>query len=86
MVTNSKEYNKKNYKKYWWNPAAIKDRSDRNKARKEIWLKVWDRREVDHKNTNPNDNKKSNLRAISRKTNRTLWAKKANTKRYWHTC
>ena len=85
MWTNSKEYNRKNYKKYWWNPEAIKDRSDRNKARRKAWLNVWDSREVDHKNGNPNDNSKWNLRVISRNTNRKLWAEKANRRKWsWY--
>jgi hypothetical protein len=33
MATNSKEYNKKNYKKYWGSEKAKKDRASRNTAR-----------------------------------------------------
>jgi len=34
MATNSKEYNKANYYKYWGNAKAIKDRAARNQARR----------------------------------------------------
>lgn len=77
MATNSKEYNKKNYSKYWGNDSAIKDRTARNAARRKKWLKVWDPREVDHKNWVDGWNWESNLRVISRETNRKLWAEKA---------
>jgi hypothetical protein len=36
MPKNSKSYNKKNYKKYWGKPSQIKDRSERNKARRKM--------------------------------------------------
>lgn len=82
MATNSREYNKKNYKKYRWNKSAIKDRTVRNAARRKA-MKEWkvskgDWKEVDHKNWVKAGNWKKNLRVISRKTNRTLWAAKAN--------
>lgn len=79
MATNSKEYNKKNYKKYWGSKDEIKKRSSRNKARKVKWLLVWDPREVDHKNSNPLDNSKKNLKVISRYSNRKKGAMKANS-------
>lgn len=79
MATNSKEYNKKNYMKYWGNPSAIKDRSMRVQARRDKWLAVWDPREVDHKDSNPKNNKSSNLQIISRYKNRKKWAMKANS-------
>jgi hypothetical protein len=81
MPTNSKEYNAKVYHKYWWRPEEIARRSARNKARRKKWLAVWDPREVDHKNGNPQDNSPSNLRVISRRTNRILWARKANMRK-----
>ena len=81
MVTNPKGYmkdyfaknGKKNYKKYIWTPDAIEAIGMRKKARKKMWLKVWDPREVDHKNWNPRDNSPKNLRVISRTKNRKLW-------------
>ena len=33
MAKNSKEYNKKNYEKYWGNKKALADRNSRTKAR-----------------------------------------------------
>lgn len=81
MPKNSKEYNKKNYKKYWWSDEAIKERSERNKARRKKWLKVGDKREVDHIKWVKAWNGKKNLRVISQKKNRQLGAAKANRKK-----
>lgn len=83
MATNSKAYNKKNYAKYWGSKKAIKKRSEQNKARKMSWLKKWDPREADHKKPLSKWGKttKWNVRVISRKTNRSLWAKIANKKK-----
>lgn len=81
MTTNSIEYNKKNYKKFWWKPEHIKARSLRNKARSIMakkWLvKKWDWKEVDHKAGTNAGNWPENLRVISRLRNRILWQKKA---------
>lgn len=84
MSTNSKEYNKKNYKKYWGGKKAIKKRSEQNKARKIAGLKKWDKKEADHKKPLSKWGKttKWNVRAISRKTNRRLWAKIANKNKW----
>lgn len=87
MATNSKEYNKKNYKKYWWKKKQIKKRTEQNKARKMAWLKKWDKREADHKKPLSKWGKttKSNVRVISRKENRKRWAKIANNKKWsWY--
>ena len=46
-----------------------KDRSSRNSARKKAGLKVGDPRHVDHKDSNPRNNSKSNLKAVSAKSN-----------------
>ena len=83
MATNSKAYNKANYKKYWWSKKAIKKRVEQNKARKLSGLKKWDPREADHKKPLSKGWKttKANVRIISRKTNRRLWAKIANKKK-----
>jgi hypothetical protein len=55
-------------------PEDIKRRAGRVKARrmleKEGRVKKGDGREVDHKNHNPRDNSKSNLRVVDKKTNR----------------
>lgn len=81
MGSNSKEYMKANYKKYWGNPKAIADRSKRNTARRKVWLKKWDPREVQHKDHNPQNNSISNLSKVTRTYNRVDWAKKANRRR-----
>lgn len=54
------------------------DRNSRNKARRKAGLKVGDPRQVDHKDSNPRNNKKSNLKPISAKANLT---KEANAKK-----
>lgn len=84
MPTNTKGYwnrkrpnGKTNYEHYLWSKKKISERSTRNKARRKIWLKVGDPREVDHKRGVKAGNGKSNLRVISRKTNRRLGAKRA---------
>jgi len=56
MATNSKEYNKKNYEKYWGNRPALDARNNRNKARRKLGIKVGDPREVDHKDSNAMNN------------------------------
>lgn len=40
---------KEEYRKYHSSPKAIKERSERNQARRKMGLKVGDPREVDHK-------------------------------------
>lgn len=81
MSTNSKSYNKKNYKKFWWKPEQIEDRSERNKARRKMEkagrVKKGDWKEVDHKKWVKAWNGKKNLRVISQKKNRQLGAAKA---------
>lgn len=85
MATNSREYNKKNYKKYRWSDDAISERSERNKARRKM-TKAWkvskgDWKEVDHKKWVKAWNGNKNLRVISQKKNRQLGAAKANRKK-----
>lgn len=88
MATNSKAYNKANYKKYWWTDKAKKDRATRNKARKRAEkagkVKKGDGKEVDHKKALAKwgSNKTSNTRVLSRKKNRQLGAKIANDKKW----
>ena len=52
-------------------PNRVKDRAERNKARKEAGLKVGDSRQADHKKplTEGGSNKKSNIRIVSAKVN-----------------
>jgi precorrin-6B methylase 1 len=59
-------------------PNRVKDRAKRNAARKLVGLKKGDPRQVDHKDNNPKNNKKTNLRVVSAKTN---LKKEANRKK-----
>ncbi len=63
---------KKEYKEYQGKPEQRKNRSARNKARRKMGLKVGDPREIDHKKplSKGGGNNKSNLRIVSRTTNR----------------
>ena len=77
MAEKKRDY-KKEYREYHAKPEQKKNRAKRNKARKEMGLKVGDPREVDHKKplSKGGSNKKSNLRVVSRTTNRKKGAKK----------
>jgi len=61
-------------------PEQIKKRTMRNKARKQLGLKVGDPRDADHKKPlrSGGGNSKGNLRAIHRSKNR-AWASKARS-------
>lgn len=59
-------------------PNRVKDRASRNAARKEAGLKKGDPRQVDHVDSNPQNNKKSNLKVTSAKAN---LKKEANEKK-----
>lgn len=63
---------KKEYAEYHSKPEQKKNRAKRNKARREMGLKVGDPREVDHKKplSKGGGNGKNNLRVVSRTTNR----------------
>lgn len=63
---------KKEYANYHSKPEQKKNRSKRNAARRAMGLKVGDPREVDHKKplSKGGSNKKSNLRVVSKTTNR----------------
>ncbi len=57
-------------------PEAKKDRAARNKARREAIrdgrVKKGDGKDIDHKNGNPRDNRKSNTQVMSKSKNRAL--------------
>ncbi len=71
MAEEKRDY-KKEYREYHGKPEHIKERSERNQARKEMGLKKGDPREVDHIKplAKGGSNDKDNLRVVSRKTNR----------------
>lgn len=70
------------YRRFQSSKKAKKDRASRNKARRQAEregrVHKGDGKEVDHVNSNPRQNTKSNLRVVSRHTNR---AKKENSRR-----
>jgi hypothetical protein len=75
---------KRDYKKeLWWEhkhkPVRVLERAARNRARKEKGLRVGDARVVDHKDSNPRNNKKSNLQIVSASYN---LKKEANQKKF----
>ena len=61
---------KKIYAKYQSSKQDIKRRSCRNKARRILGLKKGDGKDIDHKDGNPCNNAKSNLRVGSANKNR----------------
>lgn len=85
MPSNSLEYQKKNYSKYWWSKKTMKKRAARNTARNRMiaeWkASKWDGTHVDHKKPLAKwwTNSKSNLRVISAKKNMQDWAKIVNS-------
>ena len=76
MAEKKRDY-KKEYREYGGKPEHIKERYERNKARRMMGLKVGDPREVDHIKplSKGGSNSKRNLRIVSRKTNRRKGAK-----------
>jgi hypothetical protein len=71
---------RKEYDEYHASPEQKKRRAARNAARAKAMkagkVKKGDGREIDHKNFNPRDNSPSNLRVVSKKTNRTKQPKR----------
>ena len=64
---------KKEYAKFQSSDKAKKDRASRNKVRRQALksgkVKKGDSTSIDHKDGNPRNNKKSNLRVMSRSAN-----------------
>ena len=65
---------KKEYRNYQGKPEQIARRSSRNKARRkliaQLGVAVLKNKDVDHKDRNPKNNSRSNLRISSKKANR----------------
>ena len=76
---------KQEYKQNQSSSTEKKRRASRNKARKEALRKgrvrLGDGNDIDHKNTNPLDNSKKNLRVQPRSTNRSFPRNKKAGKR-----
>lgn len=74
--------NKHEYEKYQSSAKAKAERASRNSARRSALksgrVHKGDGKEVDHRDSNPKNNSSSNLRVVSRKTNR---GKKENSRR-----
>lgn len=71
-TTKKKRNYRKEYDEYHGKPEQVKNRGKRNGGRAKLGLKVGDPREADHKVSlkKGGSNNKSNLRAVSRTTNR----------------
>lgn len=67
---------KEEYANYQGKSDQIAKRSSRNKARREMAkegkVRLGDGMDIDHKNTNPKDNSKGNLRVQSKSANRSF--------------
>lgn len=63
-------------RKYNSQPASKKDRASRNSARSEAMqdgkVRKGDGKDIDHKDSNPRNNKKSNTQVMSASKNRAL--------------
>jgi hypothetical protein len=75
-MTTKRDY-KKEYREYHGKPEQIAARSQRNAAMAKVGLAVGYPRKADHKNpiSNGGCNRKDNLRAVARSTNRKKGAK-----------
>lgn len=78
-MPSSKNYRRnyrEEYKNYHASPEQKKKRASRNAARAEMEkagkVRKGDGKDVDHKNTNPRDNSKGNLRVTSKSANRSF--------------
>lgn len=64
------------YDRYQGKPEQKKRRAKRNAARRKLMrsgrVRLGDGMDVDHKNTNPNDNSSKNLRVQKKSTNRSF--------------
>ena len=64
----------KEYREYHAKPGQKKNRASRNAARRSLMAsgraRKGDGKDVDHRNGNPRDNRRSNLSVMSRSANR----------------
>lgn len=64
---------KREYQKFQSSTSAKKDRASRNSARRSAirkgTVRVHDGKVIDHRNSNPRDNRSSNLRVMSKSAN-----------------
>ena len=76
IVVKKRDY-KKEYAEYHGKAEQRKNRSERNKARRKMGLKIGDGREVDHVKplSKGGSNHKSNLKITTRKQNRKKYNK-----------
>jgi len=65
---------KKEYQKYHGTSEYKKDRAHRNKVRRQLTregkVHKGDGKDIDHKNGNPRDNRRTNLRIVPKSVNR----------------
>ena len=87
-MPSSKNYKRnfrEEYLRYQGKPEQIKRRAARVQARREMEkagkVSKGDGKDVDHKNGNPKDNSKSNLRVTSKSKNRSFPRTKTASKR-----
>tara|TARA_R100000315_G_C5197916_1_gene116027 strand:+ start:198 stop:428 length:231 start_codon:yes stop_codon:yes gene_type:complete len=73
MAKKKRNY-RREYDTYHAKPGQKKARASRNAARRKLKktgaVRKGDGKEVDHKNGDPRDNRRKNLRAVSRRVNR----------------
>jgi hypothetical protein len=73
FITEKRNY-RKEYDNYQGKPDQVRNRSNRNKARRLLAkmgrVRKGDGKDVDHKNGNPKDNSVGNLRVTSKSHNR----------------
>lgn len=81
MAKKKRNY-KKEYENYQGRPEQIKNRSARNKARRELEkegrVRKGDGKDVDHKDGNPRNGSRKNLRVQSKSANRSFSRKSKN--------
>jgi hypothetical protein len=82
MTNGKRDYKKELDWEHEQSKKRVKDRAARNKARKEVGLKVGDPRQADHKKPldSGGSTKKSNVRVVSAKANAMKEVKRKRSK------